>query len=396
MSQVCGNNIMISKSISLAVAVLLAGVIAVQAAPVRIGMTLGLTGEYAVIAKMQEKAFRLWETMVNRQDGLLGRSVELTIYDDQSDESKAVALYREMIVDKKMDLLFPPYSSNLTAAVLPLTERYGYPMLIHGAAADSIWQQGYRYAFGVLPPASRYTLGFLEMLLTNGFTKVAVVSADDDFSKAISQGARLWIDRFHIKQVLQLPLGAGAPDYKALARQVQASQAEALIMCGHYNEAVDMRQALIDINWYPKAYWASVGPVLQAYYDHFGSKAENTFSSTQWVYYDKLPFPGASEFHDRFLITYGEEPSYHAASAYAAGMLLAAAVRKAGTIEMDGLRDILASMDVMTLLGRYGVDRTGMQIRFFHLTIQWADGRKQVVWPRELSTILPRFPQGKP
>ena len=46
----------------------------------------------------------------------------------------------------------------------------------------------------------------------------------------------------------------------------------------------------------------------------------------------------------------------------------------------------------MTLLGRYGVDRTGRQIRFFHLTTQWIDGRKEVVWPKELSTAAPRFP----
>lgn len=359
-------------------------------------MSLGLTGRYAVIAKMQRNAFRLWEKKVNRQGGLLDRRVELTIHDDHSDAVKALTLYRSMILKEKMDLLFPPYSSELTAAVLPLTERYNFPMLIHGAAADSIWSHGYRFAFGVLPPASRYTLGFLEMMLTNGFSKVAVVSADDDFSETIARGAEQWIGRLRMELVLRRTLKKGSGAFDDLAGQVRDTHAEALIMCGHYNEAINMRQALIDVNWYPTAYWASVGPVFQAYYDHFGAAAENTFSSTQWAYYDKLPFPGAKEFYNSFVAAYSEEPSYHAAAAFTAGTLLADAIRKAGSLDKDEIREILASMDSMTLLGRYGVDRTGMQIRFFHLIIQWVDGRKQVVWPQELSTMHPRFQKGRP
>ena len=386
----------IRKIISLSVChvfiLVLVGAVGVQAAPIRIGMSLGLTGKYAVMAKMQENAFRLWETAVNRQGGLLGRNVQLIIHDDQSNAQKAREIYRHMIAKEKMDLLFPPYSSGLTAAILPITEAAGYPMLIHGAAADSIWQQGYRYAFGVLPPASRYTLGFLEMLLTNGFAKVAVIAADDPFSETIARGAHQWTDRLGIEIVLRRTIGKGSRDFDALARQVQASHAEALVMCGHYNEAIEMRQGLIDIHWYPRAYWASVGPVFQSYYDHFGKAAENTFSSTQWTYYDKLPFPGSKAFHDKFVAACGVEPSYHAASAYTAGDLLATAVREAGNVDREKIRDILASLDTMTLLGRYGVDRTGRQIRFFHLTTQWIDGRKEVVWPKELSTAAPRFP----
>jgi branched-chain amino acid transport system substrate-binding protein len=382
----------IVKMAAWALGLLLLAAPAGRAAPIRIGLTLGLTGRYAVIASMQERAFRLWATTTNRQGGILGRPVDLTIYDDQSDANTARALYQHMITVEKLDLLFPPYSSGLTTAILPISEAHGYPMLIHGAAADSIWQQGYRYAFGVLPPASRYTLGFMEMLLMNGITKVAVVSMNDAFSETIAKGSDLWIDRLGIKLVLRRILEKEPQDLDAVAREVQASHAQALIMCGHFNEAIRMRQALIDIHWYPKAYWASVGPVFQSYYDHFGPAAENTFASTQWTYYDKLPFPGSKAFYDSFLAAYGQEPSYHAASAYTAGVLLAAAIRTAGSIDRNRIRDVLASMDMMTLLGRYGVDRTGMQTQFFQLTIQWIDGRKEVVWPEELSTAHPRFP----
>lgn len=375
-----------------AVGLILISGIAAQASPIRIGMSLGLTGKYAVIANMQERAFRLWETTINQQGGILGRAIRLTIYDDQSDPRIAKKLYRRMIDQEQMDLLFPPYSSGLTTSILPITENSGYPLLTHGAAADSIWQKGYRYVFGVLPPASRYTLGFQEMLLMNGLTKVAVISANDTFSQNIARGAEQWAARLGMQIVFRQTVEKGTQVLDDVASQARASKAQALIMCGHFNEAINMRQAMVNIKWRPKAYWASVGPVFQSYYDHFGTAARHTFSSTQWTYYDKLPFPGSKQFYDNFKAAYDAEPSYHAASAYTAGVLLAAAIRKADGVNRGRIRDILASMDMMTLLGRYGVDRTGMQIRFFHLTIQWIDGRKEVVWPSELSTARPRFP----
>ncbi len=382
----------ILKISSFVIIATLLGVLSVEAAPIRIGMSLGLSGRYAVIAKMQERAFRLWEHTINEQGGILGRTITLTIHDDQSNGEVARKLYRQMVDQEKMDLLFPPYSSGLTNSILPITEAHGYPLLIHGAAADNIWQQGYRYAFGVLPPASRYTLGFLEMLLMNSITKIAVISADDTFSENIANGAEQWAKRLGIQIVLRKTVRKGTEDLTDIARQVKTSDAQALVMCGHFNEAINMRQGLIDINWYPKAFWASVGPVFQTYYDHFGKTAEHTFSSTQWTYYKKLPFPGSKEFYDSFLDAYGVEPSYHAASAYTAGVILASAIRKAKGIKRERIRDILSSLDMTTLLGRYGVDRTGMQVRFFHFTIQWIDGHKEVVWPSKLSSTQPRFP----
>lgn len=362
-----------------------------QAAPVRIGLSLGLTGKYAPLAKMQEQAYRLWATHTNDSGGLLGRQIELVIHDDQGDAGLAQKLYERMIREEKMDLLFPPYSSDLTDAIAPITEKYGYPLLAAGSSADSIWMHGYRYIFGVYGPASMYTLGFVEMILAHDLTRLAIVTADDPFSESLAKGTDKWADRLGLEVVFRKTFVKGTPDLTPIAESVKDSGAEALIVCGHFDEAVNMRRALQSIAWYPKAYYASVGPVLQEYYDRLGDTAEKTFSSTQWMYYDKLPFPGGKAFYQSFLATYNVEPAYHAAVAYAAGVLLSEAIRKTGSLDRKRIRDTLASMDMMTMLGRYGVDRTGLQIRHFALIIQWINGRKEIVWPSELSTTAPRF-----
>ena len=103
---------------------------------------------------MVQKGFSIWEDeKVNSSGGLLGRKVELIIYDDHSDSERAKELYEKLIVQDKVDHLFGPYSSDITAAILPVTEKHGFPLLITGAASDKLWQMGYQYAFGIFIPA---------------------------------------------------------------------------------------------------------------------------------------------------------------------------------------------------------------------------------------------------
>lgn len=362
-----------------------------HAEPIRIGLSLGLTGKYAPMGTMQEKSFKLWAEQTNNAGGILDQEVKLLIYDDQSDKDRAREIYTRMINTTKVDLLFPPYSSGLTAAILPIAEKHGYPLLASGASADSIWKQGYRNIFGVYSPASRYTLGFVEMALAYNLTRLAIISSDDSFSVNVAKGTEKWASRLGLEVVHRETIKKGTVDLNDVAGKAKNAKAQVVIMCGHFDESINLRRSLQNIDWYPKAYYASVGPVLQAYSNQLGKTAENTFSSTQWMFYNKLPFPGGKEFYRSFTAAYGIEPSYQAAAAYAAGVLLASAAKKAGSLDRVKIRQVLAAMDMMTLLGRYGVDRTGMQIRHFATIIQWINNSKEVVWPQELSTAAPQF-----
>ena len=119
----------------------------------RIGVSLGLTGGYAEPAEMQKMAYRLWEKEINEDGGILGRNVEIIIEDDKSRVERAQKIYRDLILKSKVDLVFGPYSSQITKAVAPIVNEQQYPMLAAGASADSIWQQGYKNVFGMWIPA---------------------------------------------------------------------------------------------------------------------------------------------------------------------------------------------------------------------------------------------------
>ena len=103
---------------------------------VQIGVSLGLTGKYKAPAEMQQRGYELWENEVNQKGGILGRPVKVIVIDDQSNSENAKQIYKSLIAQRGVDLLFGPYSSQIAAAVAPIIEDHGYPTLLPGAAAD--------------------------------------------------------------------------------------------------------------------------------------------------------------------------------------------------------------------------------------------------------------------
>ena len=377
------------SSIVLLLMVVLFSTCAFAAEPVKIGVSLGLTGKHSEASRLQEKSFRLWETDVNRKGGMLGKKVKLIIYDNRSEASAAKEQYEYLIKQDHVDLLFSPYSSEHTEAILPLTEEYGYPIIASGASADELWEKGYKYFFGLYTVASRYAVGFLELLVQDDFKDVAIIYAGDPFSRGIAGGTKQWAEKFGLRVLLYSGIKDGKKDFDDIIVKARDSKAEVLIVCGYFNEAIDARLSMKRVGWHPKVYYASVGPAIQAYYEKLGQDANHAFSSSQWEQHGRLP--GSKLYHSEFVVAYGEEPSYHAANAYAAGQILESAVRKAGSLDRKKIRNVLSAMNTVTIIGRYGVDKTGRQVKHFPLIIQWQDGKRQIVWPKDLSTATPIF-----
>ncbi|MCP4022439.1 MAG: ABC transporter substrate-binding protein, partial [Desulfobacteraceae bacterium] len=214
--------------------------------------------------------------------------------------------------------------------------------------------------------------------------KIAILSADNAFSKSLAQSTRKWAQRFKLSVVIFETFEEERKNLQDLAEKAKTSESGAIIVCGHLNESVRMRRALAAIDWYPKAYFASVGPATDKYRDLLKNEANLTFSASQWEKNVSIHFPRGKTFTDAFYDKYKMEPTYHAAAVYAAGMILEDVVKKGGTMNRETIRQILSNLNTLTVIGRYGVDSKGKQLRRFPLIIQWQNGEKKVVWPEKI------------
>jgi branched-chain amino acid transport system substrate-binding protein len=87
--------------------------------PIRVGLSLSLTGPTAPAGKQVQVGLEIWRDDVNAKGGLLGRPVELVYYDDQANPANAPGIYAKLLSIDKVDLLIGPYSTNVIAAALP-------------------------------------------------------------------------------------------------------------------------------------------------------------------------------------------------------------------------------------------------------------------------------------
>jgi branched-chain amino acid transport system substrate-binding protein len=355
--------------------------------PLKIGISLSLNGSVASSGTLQKKGYEMWAEDVNSKDGILGRKVELDIKDDKSSKDEVSKCYEDLINTDKCDLVFLPYSSDLTLAAAAVVEKYGYPSLAGGGSADSIWENGYKNIFGVYAPASNYSATFLELISKKGFKNIALFSSDDSFAKSVFNGTKKWAERYGINISVTDQFKKDLADLKSQAQKAKDANVDAVIMGGNYNESANFRKALKTINWYPKAYFATVGPSMDKFKTELKEDSENVFTSVQWEATSTLSLPGSKEFLDKYQKKYNDLPSYNAATAYASGVILQKAIEKCSSFDRNSIRQALHELDTITLIGRYGVDESGKQQKHNPFVVQWIGGTRKVVWPEDWKEI---------
>jgi len=109
--------------------------------PIRIGATLPQTGVYAAPGQNLLRGYQLCVKHMNDKGDMLGRKLQLVLYDDGSDPATAVRLYEKLITLDKVDLVLGPYSSPITEAVADVTEKHKMPM-VAAAPTTSIYRKG--------------------------------------------------------------------------------------------------------------------------------------------------------------------------------------------------------------------------------------------------------------
>jgi len=360
--------------------------------PIRIGASLSLTGTYAKLGNYQHEGYRLCQKDLNAKGGLLGRKVEFVVYDDQSLPPTGVRLYEKLLTDDKVDVVMGPYSSPVTEAVANVTEKYRKVMVSPLAATTSIFRKEPRrkYVFMMLTPAEGYFEGLLDMAVKRGLKSVAVINEDTLFSKAAAAGTAALARKKGLQVVFQEAYPKASTDFSALLTKIKAANPDVLAAATYFDDAVALSRQLKELNVNPKMYGVTIGGDLPEFYDTLKSTAEYVYGATQWE--PVLDYPGNREFVDSYKAEFKREPSYFAASGYAGCLVFAEAVRRAGSLDADKVREQILKLELRTPFGDFKVDQDGVQIAHTMVTFQWQKEKKVIVWPDELAAGKPLFP----
>ena len=372
--------------------------------PVRIGASLSQTGSFAALGQNQLRGYQLCVKHANEKGGVLGRRIELLVEDDQSKAPTAAAIYEKLIAQDKVDAVLGPYGSPITEGVADVNEKHRMPMVASLAGTSSIFKKGRKFVFMVLSPAETWFEGLIDIAAKRGLRTIAVINEDTLFPKTSAQGTVELAKKRGLQVVLAEAYPKGTTDFGGILGRVKAASPDVLAAATYFEDAVAIARSLKELNVSPKMFGVTVGGDLPKFYETLGKTAEFVYGSSQWepelvslraggLVPIARQYPGAKEFVEAHAKEYvGADLSYHTAAGYGGCQILLEAVKRAGSLDGEKIRETILKMDLHTVFGAFKVDRDGFQIAHKTLLFQWQDGKKAIVWPEELAPGKPRFP----
>ncbi|CAN5837987.1 amino acid ABC transporter substrate-binding protein [soil metagenome] len=354
--------------------------------PILIGASVSTTGSNGRTGLYQQEAYLLWEAQKNASGGLLGRPVEMVIYDDQSDPTTGSRLYERLITEDEVDLVLGPYASGVTLAAAQITERYGYPMLVAGASAGEIWDSGFQYVFGVYSIAQDY---FRDIILNiapaQGYTTAAVIYEDAVFPLSTGEGAVAHCETAGIEVLMEETYPLRATDVSSILTRIGEAEPDMLIGGSYLPDSVLIMRQAKELGINVDLYAFSVGAAQPDFLDTLGEDANYVLGPSMWE--PKIETTGNQEFLEAYRAMWDRDPDYHAATGYAGCQILEQALTNIGDVDLEALREELLQLTMTTILpGEYSVDETGRQTGHIPLTVQWQEGAKVIVAPEENRT----------
>ena len=360
----------------------------------------------------------MWMDEVNGAGGikLADGSVvkfESKFYDDESNKDRVQELYTRLSTDDNANFLISPYSSGLTDAAAVIAEQYGKIMITTGAASDSTYQKGYTLVFQSYTPASAYLTGAADLLQKTdpSVKKVAIVHENDSFSTDVANALNDYAKAQGYDVVLFEGYNSGTTDFAPFINKINDAAPDAIMGGGHFQDGSTFAKQLYEKNVPVKFVALLVAPPEPTFAD-LGDAALGVIGPSQWeplANFNKdaadkagLDWFGVSgtEFTANYKAKYNEDPSYHAAGGYVAGLLLQHAIEQAGSLENQAVKTALDNTDALTFFGHIKFDTSaenhGLQIGHSMVYIQWQNGanglEKQVVWPAEGATADVLYP----
>jgi branched-chain amino acid transport system substrate-binding protein len=333
---------------------------AAQQPPIKIGMSMAQTGGLAAGGKASLLGTEIWRDDINARGGLLGRKVELVVYDDKSSASETPAIYSKLLDVDKVDLLFSPYATVPTAPIMPLVKQRGMVLIgnfsfqVNGKVGHDMW-------FNVAPwgPADSWASAFLDIGQKAGGKTVALLTADQEFAQNLVTTAREVATRRNMPIVFDQAYPPNTVEFSGIIRSLKAAKPDIVYVASYPPDSAGILRAIneIGIGDNVKLFGGGMvglqfGPIME----NMGSLLNGVVNFNTWLPEPSMYYDGTKAFFE----TYSKRATeakvdplgyYLAPFGYAEGQLIEAAVKATGSLDQKAIAKYLHENEVQTIVG---------------------------------------------
>jgi branched-chain amino acid transport system substrate-binding protein len=336
--------------------------------PIKIGMTLAQTGGLAGGGKPSQLGIEIWRDDINARGGLLGRKVELVVYDDKSSASETPALYAKLIDVDKVDLLFAPYATVPTAPIMPLVKQRGLLLMgnfsfqVNSKVHHDMW-------FNCAPwgPADSWATGFLGLGQKAGGKSVALLSADQEFAQNLITTARDVAKKMGLNVVFDQSYPPSTAEFSGIVRALNAAKPDIVYVASYPPDSAAILRAVneIGVGDNVKLFGgAMVGLQFGTVMASMGSLLNGVVNYNTWLPEPSMKFPGTKEFFEKYnkrAVEAKVDPLgyYIAPYGYAMGQMIEEAVNAQKSLDQKGIAKFLHSHTIETIVGPIAFSEDG-------------------------------------
>ncbi|MCY4236742.1 MAG: amino acid ABC transporter substrate-binding protein [Rhodospirillaceae bacterium] len=374
-----------------------------------LGSALSETGKYSTNGIHAKNGYNIAVDLINKRGGVKvgGKSYKLKIiyYDDESTPARGAQLAERLIRQDGVKYMLGPYSSGLTKAIAPVTEKYRIPMVEAEGASRSLFTKGYRYLFAVLSTSEQYLASAIQLAAEiadrNGKkrsdVKIAMAFENDPFSLDVRAGVLADIRRLGMRVVIDDRLPRDLSDMSATLTKVRALQPDLLVVSGHSKGAAtaarQVKELKIATPMIAMTHCESAKIVSK-----FSAAVNGFLCPTQWaetLSYTGEYFGSAAAFDNKFKATFSgyRTVPYQSAQAAAAVLVWKDAFERANGFDPEKVRDAIAATDMVTFYGPIKFSEAGNNIAKPMVLRQIQDGRYVVVAPSKWASHKVQWPR---
>jgi len=336
-----------------------------------LGAAVSLTGKYSSNGVHTQNGYNMAVERINSMGGVKvgGKTYkfEIIYYDDESNPKRAAQLAERLISQDGVEFMLGPYSSGLTKAMAPVTEKYGVPMVEANGASRSLFTKGYKYLFAVLAPANLYLdVAIRTAVELNGGKGVNIAMAfeQDAFSQDVRLGIVDAAEDTGSKIVIDDKLPKELNDMAATLAKVKAVKPDVLVVSGHTKGALTAIRQIAEMK-------VDVPMLAMTHCDaaklskQHGKNAQYALCASQWhktlTYKDDF-FTDGMTYDADFTKMFDYAPPYQAAESSAALLVFKDAFERANSFDQKKVRDALAATDMQTFYGNIKFAEGGQNV----------------------------------
>ena len=324
---------------------------------IKFGVAGPHSGDLASYGLPTVNAAKLVIDKVNANGGINGKMVELLVEDDVCKPEISTNTATKL-VSEGAEVVLGHICSGATIAAMPIYKDSNILVMSPSATSDELTLSGnYPNFFRTIAPNAAQSPAMIDFAINKlGLTKIAIIHDKGDYGKPLAEGAKAYVEKTGKGEVVLFEgITPGAMDYSAIVQKIKQSGADVVVFGGYHPEASKIVTIMKKKRLKTK-FVSDDGVKDDTFIKVAGDAAEGVYAAGPQ---DNSKNAMAAAAKDEHKAAFGSDPGAFFEGAYAATVAMLHAIEKAGSTDLDKLKEVLQTEKVATPVGEINFDQNG-------------------------------------